>query len=57
MDDINAGAGIAFGIIFLIFFNFILIPYLYSIIIVIYNSMREAMSITTKAITAIESEK
>ncbi|KAL4448691.1 hypothetical protein ABPG74_012780 [Tetrahymena malaccensis] len=55
--DISTGIGIVFGLIFILFFNFILIPYLYSVIIVNYNSIREAMSITTEAITAIESEK
>ncbi|EAS02738.2 cation channel family transporter (macronuclear) [Tetrahymena thermophila SB210] len=55
--NINTGTGIVFGLIFILFFNFILIPYLYSVIIVNYNSIREAMSITTEAITAIESEK
>ncbi|KAL4498435.1 hypothetical protein ABPG72_013241 [Tetrahymena utriculariae] len=55
--EITTGIGIVFGLIFILFFNFILIPYLYSVIIVNYNSIREAMSITTEAITAIESER
>ena len=56
-DQVAGVQGFIFSLVFYVIVNLLIIPYLFSIIIVIYNELRERNQETVEAISMITADK